>query len=350
MKEPFRVATPSPKYSGLSGSGLRLPIFLATSLTLFGGIGFRVIEGWGWIDSFYMVFITLSTVGFSEVHPLSSAGQLWTLVLIIGGVGTIGYLVARLFEVLMEGSLNGLRRYRQMRKYIESVEGHTIICGFGRVGRQVVSDFLKAQKSIVVVDAADTSEDLAALDVPHVIGSAQDESVLIEAGIERAAGLVSAVDSDTVNVFITLTARQLNPDLRIIARASNNDTAKKLKLVGAERVVSPYIASGRRMAHLALRPQAVDFFDVLSDPVRELQVEMHEIEIGADSQLAGRTLRDVDLRRTTGTIAVALRNGGEIEVNPDPDARMEVGCRLVAMGTAEQCSKLEALNQAPTTR
>jgi voltage-gated potassium channel len=304
-----------------------------------------MIEGWSWADSFYMVFITLSTVGFSEVHTLSAGGRLWTVLLIVGGVGAMGYLVARLFEAIMEGSLHGLRRQRRMQKHIESVVGHTIICGFGRVGRQVVRDFVQNGSDIVVVDAADTSEELKRLSIPHIIGRAEDEEVLLAAGIERAAVLVSAVDSDTVNVFITLTARQLNPKLRIIARASDSDTAKKLQLVGAERVVSPFVASGRRMAHLALRPQAVEFFDVLSDPVQGLRVEMLEIEIGPESKLAGRTLRDVDLRRSTGTIAVALRSEGSIHVNPDPDARMEVGARLVAMGTAEQCAKLEALNQ-----
>lgn len=318
---------------------------LAGVLTVLGGIGYKLIEGWSWGESFYMVFITLSTVGFSEVEPLSAVGRIWTVMLIVAGVGTIGYLVAGVFELLMEGSIYGFRRQKRMENLIAQLLGHTIICGYGRVGRQVVKDFQAAGKEIVVVDAIDPEGRLEAQGIPHVVGKAESESTLQAAGIERAAGIVAAVDSDTENVFITLTARQLNPEIRVIARASDSDTARKLKLVGAERVVSPYVASGKRMAHLALRPHAVDFFDVLSDPLRELQVEMHEIEITAGSQLAGRTLRDLDLRGTTGTIAVALRTGTHTALNPDPDVRMEVGSRLVAMGTAEQCARLEELNQ-----
>ena len=320
-------------------------LFLAAVLTLLGAYGYRQIEGWTWAESFYMVFITLSTVGFSEVHPLSPMGRLWTIFLVVGGVTLVGFTAARAIELLTEGSLYGYRRQRRMNKRIASLRDHFVVCGFGRVGRQVVDNFLATGRPIVVVDRDEqNAESLRERDIPHVVGNAEDESVLREAGIERAAGLVSAVDSDTENVFITLSARQLNPNLRVIARASNQATARKLELVGAERVVSPYVASGRRMAHLALRPHAVDFFDVLSDPLDGLKVEVHEMEIAAESRLAGRSLREIDLRRSTGVIVVALRKGGEIQLNPDPDAVLDPGSRLLALGTVEQCARLSELN------
>jgi voltage-gated potassium channel len=317
---------------------------LAGVLVSLGAFGYHRLEGWSWGDSFYMVFITLSTVGFSEVHPLSHVGRVWTIFLVVGGVTAIGYIAARAIEFLTEGSLRGYRRLRRMQKRIENMQDHYIICGYGRVGRQVVNDFLAANASVGVVDQQDRDDILKDQDIPHVIGNAESEATLETAGIERASGLVACVDSDTENVFITLTARQLNPRLRVIARSSNNETARKLRLVGAEHVVSPYLASGRRMAQLALRPHTVDFFDVLSDPLQKLGVEMQEFAIEPAGKLAGRSLRELDLRRSTGVIVVALRHADDIELNPDPDAVLDPGSRLITMGTADQCASLAAMN------
>ena len=182
---------------------------------------------------------------------------------------------------------------------------------------------------------------LEASGIPFVQGNAEQEAVLAQAGIDRAHGLITCVDGDTQNVFITLTARQMSPALSIIARASDPETARKLQLVGAGRVVSPYLASGRRMSHLALRPQAVDFFDTLSDPLKDIGVEMHEVTIPERSRVAGRSLKDVDLRRNTGVIVVALRTAGQIQLNPDPDAVLAPGSSMIALGTAGQCGALE---------
>ena len=316
---------------------------LAAVLAVAGAIGYRLLEGWSWEDSYYMVFITLSTVGFQEVHELSGPGRIWTIFLVVSGVTLVGYSAARAIELLTEGSLHGYRRQRRMESELRSMQDHFIICGFGRVGRQVAEDFLAAGRPIVVIDAHIEEPQIDDAIIPHVFGNAEEEAVLMQAGIERAAGLVAAVDSDTENVFITLTAKQLNPSIRVIARASTVETARKLELVGAEKVVSPYLASGRRMAHLALRPSTVDFFDVLSDPLQELRVEVQEVAIDEDSPLAGRSLREIDLRRSTGMIVVALRVGEHIELNPDPDAVLVRGSRLLAMGTSEQCARLEAL-------
>ena len=199
-------------------AAIRLPVALAVAVTGIGTVGYRIIEGWSWADSLYMVFITLSTVGFSEVHELSEGGRTWTIVLIVAGVTTIGYLAARLFELIMEGSIHGLRRQRMMEKFIESVSGHTIICGYGRVGRQVVKDFLAAKKDIVVIDEVDHDGRFEALGVPHVVGNAEVEDVLRRAGIEQVVHFAGILD-EIEEVFLKLVA-VLTPDVFKIALAN----------------------------------------------------------------------------------------------------------------------------------
>jgi voltage-gated potassium channel len=316
-------------------------VALAIMLTLVGAEGYHLIEGWPWLDSVYMVIITLSTVGFGEVHELTPAGRVWTILILVSGVALVGYTAARGIEFFAEGTFHGYRRSRKMQKQIDQMRDHFIVCGWGRVGRQVTEDLLRSDHPIVVVEREDAEGTLDASGIPYVQGNAEQEVVLQTAGIERARVLIACVDSDTENVFITLTARQMNPSLRVIARASDPEAARKLQLVGAERVVSPYLASGRRMSHLALRPQAVDFFDTLSDPLEDIGVEMHEVEIAEASLIAGKTLRDLDLRRNTGVIVVALRQNGQIQLNPDPDATIGPGSALLALGTGKQCSALE---------
>jgi voltage-gated potassium channel len=314
---------------------------LAVLLALVGAEGYRLIEGWTWLDSVYMVVITLSTVGFGEVHDLSTAGRVWTIFVLVGGVSLVGYTAARSIEFFTEGTFHGYRRSRRMQKQIDQMRDHFIVCGWGRVGRQVTDDLSRSSYPIVVIERDDPDGTLATSGIPFVQGNAEQESVLAMAGIDRARVLIACVDGDTQNVFITLTARQMNPKLRIIARASDPDSARKLQLVGAERVVSPYLASGRRMSHLAIRPQAVDFFDTLSDPLEHIGVEMHEVTITGESPVAGRSLKELDLRRNTGVIVVALRAGGHIQLNPDPDAVIDPGSSLLALGTARQCGALE---------
>jgi len=314
-------------------------------LALVGAWGYRSLEGWDWSDSFYMVFITLSTVGFSEVHPLSPAGRLWTIFLVVGGVSIVGFAATRAIEFFSDNALIERRRFRIMNKRIDKLEEHYVVCGYGRVGQQVVENFVAAGVPVVVIDREDREGKLDEAGIPFVLGDAEDENALLRAGIDRAMGLVACVDSDTENVFITLTARQLNPKVRVIGRASNAETARKLQLVGAERVVSPYVASGRRMAHLALRPHAVDFFDTLSNPLKGLDVEVYEIEILPDSTLAGRTLKESEMRQTTGVIVVALRHGDQIELNPSADQVLEPGAHLIALGTPDQIARLDELNR-----
>lgn len=340
MKQPVTTG-PRPSDGNVRVRPFVVAILLAVLLTLVGAEGYRLIEGWAWLDSMYMVIITLSTVGYGEVHELSTPGRIWTILILVSGVALVGYTAARTIEFFTEGTFHGYRRSRRMQQQIDAMSDHFIVCGWGRVGRQVTEDLSRSNHPIVVIEHNDPEGTLQASGIPYVQGNAEQEAVLAQAGIERAAVLISCVDSDTQNVFITLSARQMNPGLRIIARASDPDAARKLQLVGAERVVSPYLASGRRMSHLALRPQAVDFFDTLSDPLEDIGVEMHEVTIDESSPVAGRSLKAIDLRRSTGVIVVALRQRGQIQLNPDPDAVIAAGSSLLALGTRKQCGALE---------
>jgi len=336
---------PKPYPTGNGGAPRIRPFVVAASLaillTLVGAEGYHLIEGWAWLDSFYMVIITLSTVGFGEVHEMTTAGRLWTILILVSGVALVGYTAARGIEIFTEGTFHGYRRSRNMQKRIDQMRDHFIVCGWGRVGRQVTEDLLRMDHPIVIIERDDPEGTLDASGIPCVHGNAEQEAVLAKAGIDRARVLITCVDGDTQNVFITLRARQMNPTLRIFSRARDPETARKLQLVGAERVVSPYLASGRRMSHLALRPQAVDVFDTLSDPLEDIGVEMHEVLIPESSRIAGRSLKELDLRRNTGAIVVALRMAGQIQLNPDPDLIIAPGSSMIALGTPTQCGALE---------
>lgn len=337
-----------PVSSPPGGSGqtrrVLVAVLLIATVNWVGAVGYRLIEGWSWLDSFYMVLITLSTVGYGEVQPLSTAGRIWTFFVIGAGVGMVGYAVSIGIEFILEGNFTGIRRKRRMAKHIADMKDHYIICGYGRVGRQVTEAFRSNGKDVVVIEQEDMTEVLDRHNIPHIVASAQDESALFEAGIERAASLVAAVDSDTENVFITLTARVLNPKIRVIARASNADAVRKLMLVGANRVVSPYVESGRRMAQLALTPGAVDFFEFLLDPNEDLAVEMHQVEITPGSALDGKTLRELDLSVQTGVMVVAVRSGAGSQLNPDPSVQVQHGDMLLVLGSREQCAAVDAMN------
>ena len=229
-----------------------------------GVAGFIYIEGWSFVESIYMVVITLSTVGFNEVRELSSVGRLLTVFIIVLGVGTVAYTVGQLIELMVEGQIIGFRRRVRMEKDISTLSDHYIICGFGRVGHQVAEE-LKAEKiPFVVIDSkAKTADELTQVGIPHIIGDVTSDENLEKAGIKSAKGLIACADSDTANVFVTLSARSLNPKLHIIARASETESERKLKKAGADRVISPYLIAGRRMAATALRPIASDFLDTI---------------------------------------------------------------------------------------
>jgi voltage-gated potassium channel len=237
----------------------RLPAVLLGFFILFGTVGYAVVERWSLLDSFYMTIITISTVGFTEVHPLNTPGRLFTSVLIVGGVGTMLYAFGVFAETLSEGHFLEFRRVGRLERKVRALRDHFIVCGYGRIGTQVVSEFENSGHDYVVIDNnRDAIERLRQEDRLHIEADAASEEVMREAGIEHARALISAVDSDERSVYITLIARSMNPKLWIVARASRAASIRRLELAGANQAVSPYLMAGHRMAEMAVDPGLED--------------------------------------------------------------------------------------------
>ena len=316
--------------AGLLASRLRLPIALLVAAVVYGTTGYMVIEGFGFVDAVYMTVTALSTVGFGEVEPLSQAGRVFTVsVIAIGVVAWLSVLTA-VTVALASGDLGWALKRRAMRKRIDDLRDHYVICAYGRVGRAAVDELTKQGADVVVVEVrAELEPLLVAADVPYLIKDPTAEAVLEEAGIRRAKALICAVDSDAVNVYITLTARALNPDLFIISRASAADSVETLRRAGSNRVVSPYALSGVRMAALSLRPAMLEFVDMVSfDP--DLRVE--ELVVGPTSPLAGATVRAICAPHD-GLMMLALKKpDGEVLIPPRADTMLDAGDLVIAVG------------------
>jgi voltage-gated potassium channel len=234
-------------------------------ITAVGMLGYVLFEGWGFMDALYMTVITLTTVGYKEVHKLDTTGQLWTMALLITGVGTLFYAAVSSVELAVEGAVGGYFERRGMRTKINKLNGHYILCGFGRVGRQVAREFALDGVPFVVIDNDPQKVDeCLAEGYLVVLGEASNDGVLEETSIRRAKGLVAAVNSDADNVFVVLSARKMNPSLHIVARTSLDESAAKLEMAGADRTISPYAVGGRRLASLATQPLIVDFLDIVT--------------------------------------------------------------------------------------
>ncbi len=300
-----------------------------------GVVGYMQIEGWSFLDSLYMTLTTLTTVGFGEVHPLSSAGRLFTIGMLIMGVGLIGVLLALLAQAIQDGALGERGRRRRMQRRVAGLRDHFVICAYGRVGRTVAREFEAEGLDFVVVDRdPDLQEQLISDGVVYLIDDPTRESVLIEAGVPRAKGLISAVDDDADNLYIVLTARSINPDLYIVARASEEAAAEKLYTAGADRVISPYISSGRHMALLATRPQLVDYLEVESEKAGALRLE--EMLIEPNSALIGKSLSELV---PEGSCLVLRRSSGDTFTNPDSVTRMEEGDLLVLLAETDPSAR-----------
>ncbi len=311
---------------------------------LIGTLWYRLIEGWSWVDAAYMTVITLATVGYGETRPLDASGRLFTIGLIFMGVVTIGYIVNRFTEAVIQGYFQEGIRLRQQRRLMESLSGHYIICGFGRTGRQIASEFQAEGVSFVIVDVDSASiESARQLGYTAILGDATLDETLINLRIERAVCLVAALTSDAENLYTVLSVKTLNPQIRAIARASTQEALKKLQRAGADAVVSPYITGGKRMAAAALRPQVMDFVDgILTGADRELYLEEVRLE-PAVCPCVGQTLREARLRSQTGALILAIRRAdGTLIGGPTADTQLMPGDLLICMGTAEQ---LRQLNQ-----
>jgi voltage-gated potassium channel len=305
-----------------------------------GTVGYLLL-GFSLINALYQTVTTVATVGFREVEPLSTTGKVFTMVLILVGVGAALYAFSVLIETLLEGRLNELLGRRRMERTITSMSDHVIICGWGRVGRAIAAEVAEAGRSLVVIDAKE--ERLADCPHPSVLGDATDDASLQAAGIERAASLVAAVDVDAANSFIVLSARALRPELFIVARVRSTDAEEKMRRAGADRVVNPQNIGGARMAAFVLRPHVAEFLDVVMHE-RNLELCLEELVVREGSPLAGQTIGASHLRARTGALVLALRQGdGTFVSNPPPDTPFQPGQVVIAIGTEAELAALEEL-------
>jgi len=317
------------------------------SVIIFAVVGYMVLEDYSVLEAVYMAVITIFTVGFLEVHPLSPAGEVLTIVVIISGVGTAVYAGGKAVEIIVEGEMTGYRRRRRMEKKIGEMKDHYIICGFGRVGHNVAQVFESSGIPYVVIDSkSETLVELGSKNVPSIIGDATSDDILLSAGILSAHGLIACSDSDVANVYVTLSARALKRDLNIVARAGFKDTEKKLVMAGANRVISPYFISGVRMAALVTRPVASEFLDLMTH-AGQLDFSLYEIPIPQNSPLAGKSLGEADIRNSSGCLILAIRGAdSSFNLHPTAASRMEENCILVVIGTQEQYEQLEKMVKA----
>lgn len=321
---------------------LGIAISLLLGVLAFGTIGYLIL-GLSLIDALYQTVTTVATVGFREVVPFGTAERLFTMVLIIVGVGAVLYALGSLIETLIEGRLLETIGRMRMERTIETLQDHVIVCGWGRVGRSIAAEVVAAGKPIVVID--EEAERLEDCPHPTIHGDCTEDETLARAGIARASSLVAAVDVDAANSFITLSARAMRPDIFIVARARSVDSEGKLLRAGADRVVNPQNIGGARMAAFVLRPHVAEFLDVVMHE-RNLEFRLEEIPIVDGSPLAGRTLREAHLRDRTGALVLAVRDSrGSFLSNPDPDVRIEPGQVLIAIGTEEELAALSLAAQ-----
>jgi voltage-gated potassium channel len=306
-----------------------------------GTAGFHFIEGWSWFDGFYMVVTTLTTIGYQELHPLSQAGRVFNVFVILAGVSLALLGVAALSQALLEFELQSFFGRRRMEREIGRLDGHYVICGMGRVGRSVARELARKPAPFVMIENAEGkrlrygSENWLVL-----AGDATQEQTLLAAQIQRARGLIAATTTDATNLYIVLTARGLNPQLKIVARASEEGAEKHLLTAGADSVVSPYSFAGQRIAQSLLRPHVVSFLDTATTHLG-MDLEIGEIQVTGRSVFAGKTIESSRIRQDRGVIILAIKRQEGMRFNPAPDERIQPDDFLIAMGEPSQLRQLE---------
>lgn len=317
---------------------IQLALGLVLGVIAAGTIGYIVI-GFSVLDAVYQTVTTISTVGFRELHPLGTGGKIFTIVLILAGVSTALYAFSVVLETLVEGHLRRHIERRRMERNIARMTGHTIVCGWGRVGR-AVGGYLSARGANVVVVDLDPQR-VAEIPYPALIGDVTDDDVLRKAGLMRARSLVAAINTDAENVYVTLSARALRPDLVIVARARTEESESKLLRAGATKVVNPQRIGGHRIAAASLHPHVVEFLEVVMHDAN-LEFRLEEASIKPGSPLAGRTLEEAEVNDSTGALVLALRDGyGAFIANPPMHTKLQAGHVLIAIGTEAQLSSLQ---------
>lgn len=341
---PFLLDGPPPR-RGLTSKPLLLALVLLGAVLALGTVGYMLVEGWTAWDSFYMTLITVATIGYGEVHTLDRAGQVYTSVLILGGVGTVAYSFTLLGAQLVESGL--YQRWEEKRRLahmLDDLKNHFIVCGYGRIGAIIVDEFHRQHIPYVVIDR-DPEKVHAVMERGGlaVEADASREEVLKRLGVDHARGLIAAVGTDAENVYTVLSARLLRQDLFIISRAETEDARRKLKRAGADRIVSPYQMGGLHIAQTALRPAVVDFLQLASSG--NLELTMEQVRVEPSSSLAGTSILSANLRQRFGIVVIGiLRADGRMEFNPEPNTQIMAGDHLVVLGRPSGLKDLESIS------
>jgi voltage-gated potassium channel len=328
---------------GKSFKHLRNGIIVLFFIILVGTSGFMLIEGWNFPDSLYMTIITITTTGFEEVHQLSTEGEIFTLILLMVSFGTVIYIGSMGIQILIESTFF---RRKKMQNKIEKLSDHYIVCGFGRMGNHICKDLKNAAVPFVVIENnSDNQKKLDETEYLYDIGDASSDSILLRSGVKKAKGLVAVLSSDAENVFTTLSAKSLNPNIFVVARAVDEGTESKLLKAGADRVVKPYELGGTRMAEILIRPGVMDFIDVVAGN-KKIDFQIEEITVKKNSLMHKKTLAELPvLRNELNVIIVAIQNEdkGIFIYNPTGDTVVDEGNKLIAIGEPSSLGKLKEL-------
>src|SRR5579884_3025307 len=323
-------------------SSLVKAALLLAAVVLFGTAGYVVLEHWTWFDAFYMTIMTITTVGSGEPEPIDTPGRWLTIGVVAVGFAALTYTVLRLMAYMVEGRFESLVEERRTRRRIAKMENHFILCGYGRVGREIANAFKDGKTPFVVIDINENSLQRAAAEGCVVVhGDAAESQTLQTAGVDRARGLVAAIDSDEKNIYVTLSARVINPRLFIIARANWENAQEKLRLAGANRIISPYTIGGRRMASLAVRPTAIEFVDTILS-ARDAELLLEDFSISDTSRSVGKAISEL-IPDSSSMIVLAIKRDGRMTLRPPRDIRLERGDEIVVAGAPEDMRSLEGM-------
>ena len=319
-------------------------IVILVAVLMVGTVGYMLIENWTFFDSLYMTVITITTVGFREIGAVSPIGRIFTIFIIFSGMGIIAYILGRIAQSMVDFQVRSIIGRRKLGLAMRAIKDHYVICGFGRIGKIICRELKKYNIPMVVIDnSSNVGDELESEGVPFIRGDATNEDVLIEARVEKAKGLISVVASDADNLFITMSARGLNPGAFILARADEEQTEKKLLRAGANKVVLPYLIGGHKMAQSIVKPAVTDFIDFTFHN-SEMGLEMGELKVGERSSLNGVALIDSGIRQKLNVIFVAIRKkDGEMVFNPSSQTLIEAGDTLISLGKGDDLEELSQM-------
>ena len=319
-------------------------LVILTGILSIGTIGYMIVEKWRFLDALYMTVITITTVGYGEIKTISQAGRIFTIVLIFLGISVVAYILGIVAQAMIEFQLKSILGRKKLGLRIRSIKNHYIICGYGRIGKVISHELRSSKIPIVVIDhGPESKEGLDYYDIPYIIDDATSEDVLLEAGIERAKGVVTVVSSDADNLFITMTARGLNPKLFILARADEEHARKKLSRVGANRVVLPYQIGGQKMAQTIVRPAVTEFLE-LTVHDKDIELVIEELLVEERSRLNGVNLENSGIRQEMNIIIVAIREkDGNMTFNPSSKTSIDAGDTLIALGYISDLERLSSI-------